>query len=381
MIQISQEIEPYSELLLNLRRDLHRIPEQGYSEFKTQKYIMDFLAQFPCFTVEKCGGTGVKATCLVQNAKETVGFRADMDALAICEQSGREFASKHVGMMHACGHDGHMAMLLGLACYIAQHQQKLEHNVVLLFQPAEESNGGACLMIKEGCLANPKVDRLYGYHLMPSIPIGMVGLKSGPLMAQACEFDVTFHGRSAHGAMPQCGADAVAAACEFVNAVHGIITRTVDPYEPALVTFGSIHGGTKRNVLCDRCTLEGTMRTFSEALYKHLKEKIHIKMHAIAESYGCHAEFTEHVVYPCVHNPERESEALAKKIGTQNILVPKPMMIAEDYSFYQQQVPAVFVFLGCKDEVEERALHSERFDFDERALCVGLALYASILNL
>ena len=380
MTDIQAKIHSYAPYMTQMRRALHRIPEIGYKEYKTSRFIMEQLQQYPCFEVSQCGETGIKAVFMSGANAETVAFRADMDALAIRENTQAEYSSCHNGFMHACGHDGHMAILLGLARLINDCKDSIRYNIVLLFQPAEESYGGAESMIDAGCLEVPAVDRMYGYHLMPSLPVGTVGIKSGALMAQASEFDVEFYGKSAHGAMPHCGADAIAAACQFVSGAQGIISRCVNPAEQCVVTFGSISGGEVRNIVCDYCKLQGTMRTFSDEIYSSVRERLTGFAEASARMFGCSAVYTERVLYPFVNNDEALCNELRDIAGPAAVSV-EPMMIAEDFSFYQRRVPAAFMFLGCGDGTEEKKLHSDCFDFDERALEVGLEIYSRILEL
>lgn len=381
MIKIGADTAALLDQIKEDRRRLHRIPEEGLKEFKTQSYILLRLKEIGVCDITVFSPTGVKAVLYAKKPAGTLAFRADMDALCITEATAVSFTSEHEGMMHACGHDGHMALLLGLAAYCKAHLDQLKYNVVFIFQPAEESVGGAGRMISEGLLNNPKVEKLFGYHLMPDVPMGKIGLKAGPLMAQTCEFDVTFSGKSAHGAMPHLGADTIAAACEFYNAMQTILTRRVDPYEHALITIGKLSGGTRRNIIADKTVLEGTIRTFSEEVFEDIKSQLITKMHNTAQSFGCSAEFSEVTLYPVVTNPEALAMEVAKLIDDGGIYDIKPKMIAEDFSYYQKAVPALFMFLGCKEETGETyPLHSSRFNFNEEALLYGLEIYKRILG-
>ena len=382
MIAVRNEIMQYETELRRVRRELHRIPELGYEEFKTQEYILRYLQSIGIDCVEKLAQTGVKAVIFANGAEGTVAFRSDIDALQMQECTVHDFPSLHAGMMHACGHDGHMAIALCMARYCAEHRESLKKNVVFLFQPAEEGIGGAQRMIDEGALENPKVEQVFGFHLMPDVPEGKFGVKAGPLMAQTCEFDVIFHGKAAHGAMPHLGVDAVAMGIQFYQSVQMILTRTVDPYEQALVTFGRISGGTKRNIVAEEMRLEGTLRTFSEPVYQQILNSIKQHMHAVAESFGGEAELQELVVYSVVNNPPELTARVAELIGEENIIRVLPKMIAEDFSAYQKAVPSVFLFLGCeKEDGNNPPLHSAEFDFNEHVLTYGMELYARILNL
>ena len=377
---VLNEIKEFANLIFKYRRDLHKIPEIGYCEYKTSAYILDVLSGFKAFEVSRCGDTGVKAVFRVIGANKTIAFRSDMDALEVTEQNDVDFKSTHENMMHACGHDGHMAMLLGLAAYIDKYKDKLKHNIVLIFQPAEESYGGAQSMIENGALDNPIVDVMYGFHLMPSIEIGKIGIRKGALMAQASEFDVIFKGKSAHGAMPELGNDALCAACQFVTSSQGIVSRSVSPYEQCVLTYGAIKGGTLRNVICDNCVINGTMRSFSNEVYENVKGKIIAAAEGAAQMYGCSAEYIEKTVYPFVDNPAKKTEDIIDLL-LDAVQTVDPMMIAEDFSFYQRKVHAVFMFLGCLDKDMPRKLHSETFNFDETALLYGVQAYINILKM
>lgn len=381
MIAVSELVAAYAQEMRTIRRQLHQIPEEGYREEKTQSYLMEQLSGLGVDKLEVFASTGLRAVIYAREPKGTIAFRADIDALCIKEENTHGFVSRHKGFMHACGHDGHMTMLLGLARLCMEHHGQLQYNVVLIFQPAEESVGGAKRMIEEGILENPKVDRLYGFHIMPDIPEGMIGLRAGALMAQTCEFDIEILGKSAHGAMPHKGIDTVAIGCEFYNAFQTILTRTIDPYEHALVTIGKIQAGTRRNIIADRLVMEGTIRTFSEDVFNALKNNIIKKLHAIASCAGASAKFTEIVTYPCVENPEALTKEMVTLAGEENVVRVEPYMIAEDFSFYQRAVPALFTFLGSKKTGALNApLHSCYFDFDETILAVGLEIYSRILG-
>jgi len=381
MIAVSKLAAQYAQEMRNIRRELHQIPEEGYKEEKTQNYIMNTLSGLGVDKLEVFACTGVRAVIFAQNPIETICFRADIDALCIEEKNTTGFISKHKGYMHACGHDGHMALLLGLARFCMENHHSLKYNVVLLFQPAEESVGGAKHMIEEGVLENPKVDRMYGFHIMPDVPEGMVGIKAGAMMASTCEFDIEIIGKSAHGAMPQKGIDTIAIGCEFYNAIQTVLNRTIDPYENVLVTIGRINGGTRRNIIADKLIMEGTLRTFNEDVFNIARDGIVRKLNSVCSCYGATASFKEIVSYPCVTNPTKQTEEIIKLIGTENIVDIKPLMIAEDFSYYQKALPAVFMFLGSKKAGALNAsLHSCYFDFDEAILTVGLEIYGRILG-
>ncbi|MGI6151063.1 MAG: M20 metallopeptidase family protein [Christensenellales bacterium] len=365
-----------------LRRDLHQIPELGYHERKTQAYILKKLTALSPDRLETIADTGVKAVFQASGKpKTTTAFRADIDALAIHEHTGVSFASCHEGFMHACGHDGHAAALLAFAKLVADHRHRLAHNVVLLFQPAEEHIGGAARMVKEGALDNPKVDRIFGMHIWPDVPSGMIGLREGPMMAQTCEFDIIVHGKSAHGASPHKGVDAIVASAEIISALQTIVTRSVGPQEKALLTIGKIEGGQARNIIADRVVMNGTVRTFKDSVHEHIKSRIKSILKGMEQVSEVYCEFTEVMHYPVLNNPRPLVDLLLSLAEGDGIMVMDEIMAAEDFSFYQHYVPGLFFLLGVGGETFREPLHSPRFNFDEADLLGGIEVYRRIIEL
>lgn len=377
-MELSAPVAALLDCVTQNRRALHRIPEEAHGEFMTQAYILDALRALSPDEAAPCGETGVRALFKGNGTGRAIAFRADMDALHIAEETGRDFASEHAGMMHACGHDGHMAGLLALATLISRERARLKDDVVLLFQPAEETDGGAKRMIDEGALENPRVEAVYGMHMMPDIPVGKIGTCEGPLMAQTCEMDLIVRGRSAHGAMPHLGVDAIAAAAHLITLLQTTVARCVDPCQQALITIGRMRAGERRNILADQAVLEGIVRTFSNAVYADLKEHILRDLRAVEAAFSVQCEFKSNVYYPCVENDAQETRLVIGLLG--DAFVPqRPRMIAEDFSYYQLERPGVFVFCGCMDERHHSPLHSCTFDFDERAILYGLELFSRLI--
>ncbi len=374
---IYQEIK---DLMIIHRRWLHKYPEVGFDVQNTQKYIINELKKLKFDSIKAVAGTGIKAVMNINPVYETFAFRADMDALTLREQTGLEYASQNEGIMHACGHDAHMAMLLGFARWISLNRDTLNKNIVLIFQPAEESIGGALPMIKEGVLENPKVDAIFGFHLFPGIEQGLIGLREGPLMAQTCEFDIDFTGKSAHGAMPQDGADALMAASHFVHSIHAAVSRRLDPMQRFLITIGRMQSGERRNIIAETALLEGIMRTFDEKAYKKVKETVLDLLAGLEDTYKVKIRYQENVYYPSVYNNPEWVRRLREKLS-QNILIDAgPFMTSEDFSFFQQKVPGVFMLLGTQNELQgyTEPLHSNKFNFDEEVMMHGLEILISI---
>jgi amidohydrolase len=373
-------MEKYQTAMQEHRRWLHAHPETGFELANTHDYIVKYLESLGCFETETLARAGIKAVYRGGDGP-AVAFRSDMDALSVAEQTGLPFASVHPGAMHACGHDGHMAILLGFAQWVADHQDSLTRDVVLLFEPAEETVGGALLMIEEGALRDPDVAAVFGLHLYPGLPVGKVGFCAGPMMAQTCEFDVEIQGKSAHGAMPHQGADAISAAAAVIGGLQQIVSRRVDPSQCAVITIGRMSAGEKRNILAERALLEGTLRTFDDALYQSIRQHIDSLLQGVGQSYGVAASFSELVVYPAVVNPPDLVESVSKLLG-ERYQQAAPIPIAEDFSWYQRHVPGLFMLLGSGPGREGQLypLHSSRFDFDEAALTAGLMAYIDLIQ-
>lgn len=374
------DLSSYLDQLRMHRRALHQIPEIGEQEHKTQAYLMKYLEALAPDDLRIFADTGLRAVFRGNGTGRVVAFRSDIDALPVKEETGCAYASLHEGCMHACGHDGHMANLLTFASYIAQNRSKLIDDVVLLFQPAEETVGGSKRMIDEGALENPHVDVIYGMHLMPDIPKGKVAACAGPIMAQTCEMDFVIHGRSAHGATPHLGRDAITAMGHLLTLFQTTVARSVDPCQQALITIGKVRAGEQRNILASTAQMEGIVRTFSNKVYEGLESRIRADLAGIEAAFDVETEFIKRVYYPCVENDPDEFERVREMLGSR-FLQAKPRMTAEDFSYYQLSVPGVFVFCGCMDEKYHAPLHASTFDFDEEALLPGLELFASLVNM
>lgn len=375
-----EEMKDYLEQLRRHRRALHQIPEIGEEEFKTQAYLLGELELLRPDDLRVFADTGVRAVFRGNGTGRVLAFRSDIDALPVTEETGCSYASKHSGCMHACGHDGHMANLLCFAQWLSEHRAELADDVVLLFQPAEETVGGAKRMIDEGALENPHVDVIYGMHMMPDIPKGKIACCAGPIMAQTCEMDFVIHGKSAHGATPHLGTDAVTAMGHLLTLFQTTVARCVDPCQQALLTIGKVSAGTQRNILAEQAQMEGIVRTFSNKVYEGLEARIRADLQGIEAAFGVTIEFIKRVYYPCVENDPVEFQRVKEVLGD-IFMQAKPRMTAEDFSYYQLSVPGVFVFCGCKDDDHQAPLHASTFDFDEEALLPGLALFTQLVQM
>lgn len=298
--------------LQTVRRDLHKIPESGMQEYKTSAYLREKLEELG-LCVEQWLETGLSV--VFGERGETVAFRADMDGLPVTEPE-KPYASCHSGMMHACGHDGHMAILLGFAKYLADHPAAYENRrILLIFQPAEEGPGGAKPMIEAGILRKYDVKKIIGCHIFPQVEQGKIACRKGGMMARNGEVTLRIYGKSAHGAQPQLGADAVLAAGAVITAIHTILSRNVSPLEGGVLTFGSIHGGEACNIIAKEVVLEGTMRAFSDAVYGRMEERVREAVEGVAAGYGCRGEAEFRHMYRVVWNDAGLVDALREVCG------------------------------------------------------------------
>lgn len=370
-----------AEELRQIRRDLHKIPELGLKEYKTSAYIRGKLTSFGITELETWLETGVVAVIRGKGKKEAVAFRADMDALPVTEQTGCDFTSEHVGCMHACGHDGHVTVLLGFAKYLQEHKDELENDVILIFQPAEEGPGGAQLLVDAGLFEKHPVRCIIGCHIFPQVPQGKVACRKGAMMARNGEVDVHIYGESAHGAQPQLGHDAVLAAGAVITGLHTILSRNVSPLDSGVLTFGAIHGGEACNIIAKEVKLEGTMRAFSDEAYETMTKRVQEAASGIAAGYGCKGEAVFRHMYRVVDN-DPKLVSLLEEVAGDNYEETPPYMLAEDFSLYLQKVPGMFFFLGSGNPEKgyTHSLHSAQFQFDEEILALGVETYAKLLK-
>ena len=396
-MKLHDEVSALFDECRMIRQSLHRIPELGFKEYKTQQFILDELAKYPPDVIETPAETGVKAVYYARATPhtdhhthdehspppptQTVAFRADIDAISIDELNDVDYKSSHEGKMHACGHDGHMTMLLLLARLIHNHRDTLAINVVLLFQPAEEGKGGAFKMLDGGALWNPNVDRIYGMHLWPDVPKGKIGVRWGPMMAESCAFDLIVRGVSTHASSPQYGVDAVVSAALLITMLQTAITRNVDPHSGAVLTIGKIEGGDARNIIANKVVMNATMRMFSRKTYDLLMERMRVMAEGIAVATGASFEINELMHYANVDNPRYLVEDLYNYVDMSDIVITEPAMAAEDFSGYQEKVPGLFMFLGIGGGKNTTRLHHNHFDFDEDALLYGVEVYRRLLRL
>lgn len=366
------------------RSAFHQEPELTLREERTRDKIVAALREIgvPIRTFDDL--PGVVGLIGGDRPGPVVALRADMDALPITEETGLPFRSRTPGVMHACGHDVHMASLLGAATILARRAGRLDGPVKLIFQPAEEEGhtGGALPLIERGCLERPRVDFVVGQHVDPSLPLGKIGWLIGPAMAAADSFRIVVRGKGGHASTPQQGPDAVLAASEIVTGLQALVSRIRDPFDPVVVSVGQIHGGTRHNILPDLVEMEGTVRTLRAETRELMERTLKRRVRSIAASLGARAQVKYRRGYPALVNPPAATRAVVRALeiefGRENVVEgDRPLMGAEDFSRYLERVPGTFLRLGVGLPGASASLHSATFAPDDRALVLGAATLAA----
>ncbi len=365
--------------MIQWRRELHANPEISGSEYQTRDFILRQLQALDIPTKIFDGHAGILATVEGKGPGGVVALRADMDALPITEGNSVPYCSRNEGVMHACGHDGHMAMLLGAATALVENRNSWRGTVKLVFQPAEEAapHGGSPLMIADGILENPKVDMMFGMHLWPDLHYGDIGICRGTMMASSDRFTLKLFGAGAHAGAPHQGIDALMMTSDVLTALSRIIHRQTDPRETATINIGTIHGGERYNVVAKEVTLEGTVRTLNETVRQDIPERMRRMIQGICDGYGGRFELDYQFGYPSLQNAPDETGfvvlAASRFLGSEHVQSDyRPVLGAEDFAFFAQKVPSAYYFVGCGAAgTPVRPLHNGKFDFDERALFVG----------
>jgi amidohydrolase len=372
------QAESIFEQLVEWRRDFHRHPELGFQEERTSAIIAGALDDFGYSVQRGVGQTGVVGLLEGPASGPTVLMRFDMDALPINELSGEAYASTYPGVMHACGHDGHMAIGLGVARLLARQRRDLSGTVKLLFQPAEEGLGGALAVMADGALDNPRPDVALGLHLWNDIPFGQIRATPGPTMASSSVFTLTVQGRGGHGAAPHRSIDPILAAAHIVAALQSIVSRNVDPLDSAVVTVGEMSAGTTFNVIPEQAVLKGTVRSFDTELHRLVYRRILEMAQNMAAAFRCQASFETVAIVPAVENAAEPTgvvrQAAAAVVGPDNVIEGRTMG-AEDMGFILQEIPGCYFFVGSGNEARNLSYpqHHPSFDFEERALVNGVA--------
>ena len=382
-MNIRKEIKEIEKMIIDWRRDFHQFPELSFQEHRTGDVIADELRSMGLEPKVKVGKTGVTADLKFGNGP-MIGLRADMDALPIQETSGLPFSSQNDGVMHACGHDGHMAMLLGAAKALTQKDNQYNGTVRFIFQPAEEGEGGARYMIEDGCLEG--IDEIYGIHVWNYQPVGEVGVKDGPVLAAADMFDIKIKGIGGHGAAPQGTVDSVVVASYLVQALQTIVSRNTNPLESTVISIGKINGGNNFNIIADEVSLSGTARAYSEENRNLIKTRMEEIIKGVEKTYNANITFDYKDGYPPTINhvgPTQKVLKAAEKVVGDKAGMPYLSMGGEDFAYYLKEKPGCFFFVGSapnEQELFETPHHCSHFTMDERALLVGPSIYLNLLD-
>ena len=386
--RIDAEIEKNKAEIVKIRRFIHMNPELGNREVETARLIAAKLRPLGFEIRTGVAKTGVVAVLRGGQSGPSVAIRADMDALPVQETTGLPYKSLNPGVMHACGHDVHSAIVLGTALVLHEIKDSIKGTVTFLFQPAEEGapegeEGGADLMVRDGALDDPPAAAVFGFHVWPEAT-GRVFIAPGNVTAAADSFSITVKGKSAHGARPHEGLDAIVIAAEIVTALQTIVSRASDPTDPAVLTVGTISGGSRRNIIADRVTLEGTIRTLSEANRKKVPQLVESIVKNITEIYGAGYQYEYKPGNPSVfNNPELTSAMMptfVRLLGKDRVVEWKPQMIAEDFAFLARKAPGLYFFLGVRGPGQPAApLHSPNFSPDENAIPLGVRIMTHLV--
>jgi amidohydrolase len=389
--QIAQAAERLRPQLIAQRRDFHMHPELSNREERTSRIVAERLRALGLEDV-KTGVGRYGVTALLKGTKPgpVVAVRADMDALPIQETNDVPYKSRTPGVKHACGHDVHTTVELGVAEILSKMRGEINGTIKFIFQPAEEGappgeEGGAALMIKEGALENPRPQAIFGLHVLPTIEVGQIGYNSGPAMASADRFVITVRGKKVHGAYPHDGVDAVVVAAECVTALQTIRSRRIDTTEPLVISVGSIQGGNRYNIIADEVKLEGTVRTLNEDVRKRAQALMRETLAGITNAYGATYEMQYEEGAAVTYNDPKLVEAtlpmLRRMVGDTNLVTRKPQMGAEDFSYYQKVIPGFFYFLGVGNRAKgiTAQIHTPDFDVDEESLVIGVRTMANVL--
>ncbi|AFY58884.1 amidohydrolase [Rivularia sp. PCC 7116] len=383
--RVRLDIRSLHPRIIEWRRIIHQKPELAFKEELTSKFISQKLQEWGIEHQTGIAETGVVA--IIKGSKKgesnrVLAIRADMDALPVSELNEVSYKSQHDGIMHACGHDGHTAIALGTAYYLQQHRDIFTGTVKIIFQPAEEGPGGAKPMIEAGVLKNPDVDAIIGLHLWNNLPLGTIGVRSGALMAAVESFRCTILGKGGHGAMPHQTVDSVVVAAQVVNALQTIVSRNVSPIDSAVVTVGELHAGTKGNIIADTARMSGTVRYFDPDFEGFIQERVKQIIAGICQINGASYDLEYWGLYPPTINNQEMAE-LVRSVAQEVVETPLGVvpecqtMGGEDMSYFLQEVPGCYFFLGSANPQKDLAYphHHPRFNFDETALAMGVEMF------
>jgi len=382
-MNLINDIVALSEEMQQWRRHIHAHPELAFKEFDTADFVAKKLQEFGLEIHQGLAGTGVVGTVTRGRSNRAIGLRADLDALPIEEANQFSHRSKNPGIMHACGHDGHTCMLLGAAKHLAQ-SNNFEGTVHFIFQPAEENEGGARTMIEDGLFERFPVEAVYGMHNIPGMPVGSFGIKSGPMMAAFDIFDLKITGTGGHAAMPHLTVDPILVGTKIVEAFQTIVSRTINPQEPTVLSVTQFQAGDAYNVIPNEITIAGCTRCFSESVQTQLENTMQKVAEDIAKAHGAHIEFRYERRYPPTINSEQEAEtarqAATQIVGQGQVYNPKPSMGSEDFAYMLQVKPGSYIWIGNGDGEGSCMVHNPGYDFNDEILPIGATYWVNLVN-
>lgn len=383
-IDFMAEAETLRDELVDRRRDFHRHPELAYRERRTAGIVAEELHNLGLEVQTGVGKTGVIGILEGANDGPTILYRADMDALPIQEENQAEYVSQAAGVMHACGHDGHTAIALGIAKLLTNHRERLGGRVKFVFQPAEEVGSGASAMVEDGALEAPAPDRTLGIHLWNDLEVGTVSVVDGPTMSGAGVFEITVTGKGGHGAMPHQTADPIVCSAQIIVALQSIVSRNVDPLDTVVLTIGELHGGSARNIIPQTVSFSGSFRLFREETRAMIKSRIHDIATGVAQGMACRAEVTFGLGIGAIVN-DVEVAARARSVfaglGDAIDVVRQPWMASEDVGMFMQRNPSAYLLVGSANHARQLDFphHHPRFDFDEDVLPLSVGMMSALI--
>ncbi len=390
-MNLLDDITMQANTLAAVRKDIHSHPELCFQEFRTADIVAQKLTEWGIPVDRGMGTTGVVGIIKSGTSTRSIGLRADMDALPIQEVNTFAHASQHAGKMHACGHDGHTTMLLAAAQHLAKHKN-FDGTVYLIFQPAEEGGGGAREMVKDGLFKKYPMDAVFGIHNWPGLQVGQFAVSPGPVMASSNEFKITIRGKGSHAALPHNGVDPVPIACQMVQAFQTIITRNKKPVDAGVISVTMIHAGQATNVVANTCELQGTVRTFTVDVLDMIESRMKKIAEHVCAAHDATVEFSFHRNYPSTINHESETaftrNVLTQMVGAENVKQQEPTMGAEDFSYFLQELPGTYFFIGNGEGAHREmghgagpcTLHNPSYDFNDDLIPLGGTVWVRMVE-
>lgn len=374
-------IEQNYEYYKKIRQHLHSIPEIGFEETQTSQFICEQLEILNIPYEKNIAKTGIIATIKCSNTQKSIAFRADMDALFIQEKNEFEHSSKHDGLMHACGHDGHSAILLAFAAAIVENKELFDGTIYCIFQPAEEGLGGAKRMIEEGLLDKYKIDKIYAIHNRPTEEFGKIFIKSGVMMASYDNYEIIIHGKATHSSMPHTGKNPIVAAAHIVTALKSITSLDIDPLEKSVITVAKIEGGEALNIVPDSCTIAGSIRAYETNIREKIENRVKQISNSIAQAFEMDVTINYIKGYPPTINTDisNAQKAALNVVGESNVIKNfEPSFGAEDFSYFLEQIPGCYAWIGAHNGGEKSTLHSNCYDFNDELIKIAASYFYEI---